>query len=113
LCAVGTPWGLIAGVGLHGASFTLVTITAQIYLEQRVDPAWRARAQALMAVMSGGVGSLIGYLGTGRWFAVCTADGHTQWTLFWSVLSGAMAAVLIFVLATYRGRGAPEGGVRS
>ncbi|MCX6954121.1 MAG: MFS transporter [Verrucomicrobia bacterium] len=113
LCAIGTPWGLIAGVVLHGASFTLVTITAQIYVDQRVDPAWRARGQALMSVMNSGVGSMIGYLGTGSWFAACTTDGHTRWTLFWSVLSAAMGAVLVFFLAMYRGRGPREAGVMS
>jgi nucleoside transporter len=65
LSALDTKAGLIAGIILHGCSFTLVLITAQIYLNQRVDPAWRARAQALMALMNGGVGSLLGYLGTG------------------------------------------------
>lgn len=104
LSAIGTPWGLVAGIVLHGASFTLVLITAQIYLDQRVDPAWRARGQALMAVMNSGVGSMIGYLGTGGWFAVCTTDGHTRWPLFWSGLSATTAVVLIYFLATYRGR---------
>lgn len=110
LCALGTPGGVIAGVVLHGASFTLVTITAQIYLDQRVDPAWRARAQALMAVMNSGLGSMVGYFSTGGWYAACTVDGHTRWGLFWTVLAGAMAAVLVFFLAMYRGRGPREGG---
>jgi nucleoside transporter len=111
LSAIGTQWGLIAGVVLHGASFTLVIITAQIYLDQRVEPAWRARGQALMSLMNSGVGSMIGYLSTGGWFAVCTTDGHTRWPVFWSGLSAAMAAVLVFFLAMYRGRGPREGGL--
>lgn len=111
LCAIGTPWGLIAGVVLHGASFALVIITAQIYLDQRVDPAWRGRGQALMSLMNSGVGSMIGYLSTGGWFAVCTTGGHTRWTVFWGGLSAAMAVVLIFFLAMYRGRGRREGGL--
>ncbi len=111
LSAIGTEWGLIAGVVLHGASFTLVIITAQIYLDQRVDPAWRARGQALMSLMNSGVGSMIGYLSTGGWFAVCTSDGQTRWPVFWSGLSAAMAAVLVFFLAMYRGRGPREGGL--
>ena len=45
-CALGTKAGVITGVILHGCSFTLVLITAQIYLDQRVDPAWRARPGA-------------------------------------------------------------------
>jgi len=65
LSALNTRTGLLIGVALHGASFVPVLITAQIYLEQRVDTAWRARAQALMSLMSNGVGNLFGYLGTG------------------------------------------------
>ena len=106
LCATGTRWGLLAGVLVHGASFTLVLITAQIYLDQRVDPAWRARAQALMALTNSGVGNMIGYLGTGAWFAACASDGATRWPIFWSGLAVASTAVLVFFLATYRGRGA-------
>lgn len=109
LCAVGTPWGLVTGVVLHGASFTLVLITAQIYLDQRVDPAWRGRGQALMSLMNGGVGNMAGYLGTGAWFVASTTNGHTDWTLFWSGLAGAMSAVLLLFLAVYRGRGRREG----
>ena len=58
--ALDTQAWLLAGVALHGVSFTFVVITAQIYLNERVDAAWRARAQALMSLMSSGVGSLIG-----------------------------------------------------
>ena len=74
----GKAW-LLAGVLLHGCSFTLVFITAQIYLDQRVDAAWRARAQALLSLMNSGVGNLLGYLGTGWWFSACTrAVGHAM-----------------------------------
>ena len=45
----GEAW-VLAGVLLHGCSYTLVTITAQIYLDQRVDATWRARAQALLTL---------------------------------------------------------------
>jgi hypothetical protein len=54
---------------------------------------------------------MIGYLSTGGWFAVCTSDGQTRWPVFWSGLSAAMAAVLVFFLAMYRGRGPREGGL--
>ena len=104
--ALDTRAGLIAGVALHGCSFTLVFITAQIYLDQRVDPAWRARAQALMALTNSGVGNLLGYLGTGGWFALCTRAGTTRWPLFWGGLALSVAAILGFFLATYHGRGA-------
>lgn len=104
LSAVNGPGWLLGGVFMHGISFTLVFITAQIYLEQRVDATWRTRAQALMALMLSGVGNLIGYLGTGWWHNACSTIGKTNWSLFWGGLSAVVAVVLVYFLAAYRGR---------
>ena len=104
LCALDGRAALLAGVVLHGCSFTLVFITAQIYLDQRVDASWRARAQALMALVNGGVGNLIGYLGTGWWFTLCGGATGERWSRFWGGLSLSVAVVLIYFLAAYRGR---------
>jgi MFS family permease len=101
--ALDTRPALLLGVTLHGASFVLVFITAQIFLEQQIDPAWRTRAQALLTLMNGGIGNLIGYLGTGWWFDACTA-GHTDWRLFWGMLSASVAAVLAYFLIAFRER---------
>ncbi len=104
--ALDTKDSLLLGVTLHGASFVLVFITAQIFLEQRVDPAWRTRAQALFTLLNGGIGNLIGYLGSGWWFNACTrAPGHTDWRLFWGMLSALVAAVLGYFMFAYRDQG--------
>ena len=106
LCALNTKAWLLAGVVLHGGSFTLVFITAQIYLDQRVDAAWRARAQALMALMGGGVGNLTGYLGVGWWFTSCALPTGTQWPIFWGGLAAVVGLVLAYFLTAYHGQGA-------
>jgi nucleoside transporter len=111
LCATNTRAGLLTGIILHGASFTLVLITAQIYLDQRVEPAWRGRAQALLSLVNSGLGSLIGYLGVGAWFMSSAHDGATRWPRFWIGLSAVVAAVLLLFLIAYRGR--VPGGTRS
>ena len=103
LCALNGRWGLIAGISLHGGAFTFVLITAQIYLDQRVNPAWRARAQALFSLMTSGVGNLIGFLGTGWWFTACTPAGTTRWPVFWGGLAVGVAFVLIYFLTAYQG----------
>lgn len=104
LCALdGREW-ILLGVALHGCSFTLVFITAQIYLDERIDPEWRGRAQALMSVMTGGVGNLLGYLGTGWWFAANARPGGENWPVFWAGLAVAVAAVLAYFLVAYHGR---------
>ena len=102
--ALNTENSLLLGITLHGASFVLVFITAQIYLDQRIDPAWRSRAQALLTLMNGGIGCLAGYLGSGWWFAACTR-GHTDWRFFWAGLSATVAVVLIYFLTAYREEG--------
>jgi len=102
LSALNTKFALLAGITLHGASFTLVFITAAIYLDQRVDPAWRTRAQALMTLMTGGVGNLAGYLGTGWWFSACTHSTVTRWPFFWGGLAVLVGGVLAYFLAVYR-----------
>ena len=105
LSALDGPGWVLAGVSLHGLAFTLFFITAQIYLDQRIDPAWRSRAQALFSLMTGGVGNLCGYLGTGWWFQAAQKNGVVNWSLFWGVLAGMIALVLIYFLTAYRGRG--------
>ena len=104
LCAMNSKLTLLVGLTLHGAGFTLVLITTQIYLEQRIDPAWRGRAQSLLSVMTSGAGNLLGYLGSGWWFAACTTGDVTRWTLFWGGIAVTVTMVLIYFLAAYRGR---------
>jgi nucleoside transporter len=99
------PAWLLAGVTLHGLSYTLVYITEQIYLNERIEPVWRARAQALMSLMNSGVGNLAGYLGSGFWFGVCTGTDGTRWHLFWGGLAAGVAVVLVFFLLAYQGKG--------
>ena len=103
LSALNTKSALLLGVSLHGASFVLVFITAQIYLNQRIDSAWRARAQALLTLLNGGVGNLIGYLGRAGGLALCTPNTGTRWPLYWGGLTAVVAAVLIYFPTAYRG----------
>ena len=112
LCALdGKAW-VLAGLTLHGFAFTLFFITAQLYLDQRIDPAWRARAQALFSLGVGGVGNLIGYLGTGWCFRASQQNGVVNWPAFWGGLAVVVAVVLVWFLAAYRGRTQPADGAR-
>jgi MFS family permease len=104
LCAVNGKLWVLAGTSLHGLSFTLYFITAQIYINERVGPEWRARAQAMMSLMINGVGNLFGYLGTGWWFKACAQGAGTQWQLFWSGVTLAVGVVMIYFLAAYQGK---------
>jgi nucleoside transporter len=105
LSAINAKAWMLAGVLLHGCSFALVLITAQIYLDQRVEASWRARGQALLSLMNGGVGNLLGYLGTGWWFSVCAQGSLVHWSRFWGGLAAAVGVVMAYFLAAYHGKG--------
>jgi MFS family permease len=104
LSGLDTKPSLVLGVTLHGASYVLVFVTAQIYLNQHIDTGWRTRAQALLTLLNSGIGNLIGYLGSGWWFAACTAGVDTSWPMFWGSLAAMVAAVLGYFLWAFRDR---------
>jgi len=105
LCALNVKFWLLVGVSLHGLAYTLFFTVAQIYVNERVEFAWRTRAQALLTLMMSGVGNLVGYLGCGWWFRACQRGDGTHWSLSWGGLAAAVALVLGYFLATYHGIG--------
>jgi MFS family permease len=95
----------IAGLALHGVSYAFYFVTAQIYLDRRVDPGLKGQAQGLLAVASAGVGPLVGALVCGWLRARCvTPDGH-GWALLWAVLAAMIAACFVIFAVFYRGLG--------
>lgn len=105
-CALDRPGWLLLGVSLHGATYTLFFTTAQIYVNERIGQEWRARAQALLTFMVGGLGHLLGYLSTGWWYRFNTRNNLTDWRTFWGALTVAVLAVAVYFLIRYHGRGA-------
>lgn len=103
LNSFGTQGWVMIGTTLHGLAYTLYFITTQIYLEERIDPKMRARAQALLYLLMSGVGNLIGYLGGGWWYRTCTLSGVTDWTQFWLGETALTGVVCLFFAFAYRG----------
>jgi len=112
LCAFDGKWWLLTGITLHGFAFALFFITMQIYLEQRIEARWRARAQALFVLMYSGFGNTLGYLGCGWWFSASTTGKVTHWPQFWGGLSVSVACVFVVFALAYKGRGSGEPAAR-
>jgi MFS family permease len=105
LFALNTPVALLVGISLHGACYAFYNITAQIYLAERVEPVMQARAQALFAMLTGGVSNLFGYLGTGWLFQLTSTPAGASWPLYWSLLCACTAAVTVYFFRNYHGAG--------
>ncbi|MBK9990920.1 MAG: MFS transporter [Verrucomicrobia bacterium] len=105
LFAIDTRTALLVGIALHGACYTFYNVTAQMYLAERVETAMKARAQALFAMLTGGVSNLFGYLGSGWIFQMATTQAGTRWTLYWSILSVGAIAITLYFMRNYQGVG--------
>ncbi|XZE20570.1 MFS transporter [Pirellulaceae bacterium SH449] len=104
LYATNSAWPVLVGLSFHGFAFTLTHISSQIYLAERVAPEWRTRAQALLSLMTAGVGNLLGYFLTASWLTYCTTEGSVEWFAYWIGLGGIVMAVLGYFLIGYRGK---------
>jgi MFS family permease len=94
----------IAGIALHGICYTFYFITAQVFLDRRVDPALKGRAQGLLSMVSGGVGPLVGALVCGWLHHVCVAEDGTGWDAFWGILAAMIALSMAIFVIFYRGQ---------
>ncbi len=102
----------IGGVALHGVCYTFYFITAQVYLDRRVDPGFKGQAQGLLAMTSNGVGPLVGALICGWLRHHCVGTDTYGWSWFWGMLAAMIAGCFGVFALFYQGRsknsGAPE-----
>jgi nucleoside transporter len=95
----------IGGIVLHGVCYTFYFITAQVFLDRRVDPGLRGQAQGLLALVSSGLGPLVGAVVCGWLRSHCvTVDGR-GWMDFWAILAGMIAVCFVIFALFYRGLG--------
>ncbi|HEX5790102.1 MAG TPA: MFS transporter, partial [Luteolibacter sp.] len=97
----------VGGLALHGVCYTLYFITAQIFLDRRVDPGMRGQAQGLLTMVSGGLGPLIGAWLCGRLKLALVGADDSGWTVYWSVLAAMIAVSFVIFAICYRGSGKP------
>jgi MFS family permease len=103
LYATNSTVPVLMGLVLHGAAFTFTYVSTQVYLAERIEQSWRTRAQALLSLMTGGLGNLIGYLTCGAWIALCKTGDVVHWSLYWGGLSALVLSVLVYFTVSYHG----------
>jgi len=93
----------IAGIALHGMCYTFYFITAQVFMDRRVDPGLRGQAQGLLALVVSGIGPLVGAVVCGYLRTHLVRDGIHGWMEFWAALAAIIAFCHIAFLLFYRG----------
>ena len=96
---------VLAGIFLHGVCQDFFAVAGQIYIDGRFSAAERARAQSFLALVMGGLGSLIGANLAGAIYAAgaITPQAH-DWRLIWLAPALFSAAVFIFFALLFRDR---------
>ncbi len=88
---------LLGALALHGVCFDFFLVAGQIWVDQRFPVESRARAQSFLALVTWGVGSIIGSLLANAVFNASTAGrAGPDWTGFWTtpaVLAGVVAVL--------------------
>jgi MFS family permease len=95
----------IAGIAMHGMCYTFYFITAQVFLDRRVDPGLRGQAQGLLSLVTSGLGPLVGAVVCG-WLRTHLVDaaGH-GWMEFWAILAAMITVCFVIFAVFYRGLG--------
>jgi Nucleoside H+ symporter len=91
------------GILFHGAGYTFYFITGQIFLDRRIPPAMRSQAQGLLALLSSGLGTLVGNTFCRHLYDFAVSANHGGWAFYWGVLT-ALALICVPILGLgYKG----------
>lgn len=92
---------LLFGIIIHGVCYDFVIVSGQVYVDRKFDVQSRARAQAFLALVTQGIGTVVGSNVAGwAYTAMTPATADHDWRAIW-LIPAAVAAVatLIFVFA--------------
>ncbi|MCF6287002.1 MAG: nucleoside permease [Candidatus Hydrogenedentes bacterium] len=85
---------LIGGILLHGICYDFFFLAGQIYVDEKAPEEMRANAQGFIAILTYGIGMLLGNFLGGAWVKYQTVDGVINWQIVWLT-----AAIFAFVVA--------------
>ena len=91
------------GLALHGVGFDFVFVAATIWVGTHFAAEARSRAQSFLALMTWGVGYLIGS-NVANAVQVGTGEGGTDWQSFWLLPAGFAAVTALIFLLVFRDR---------
>lgn len=94
---------LVLSMIIYGMAFDFFNISGSLFIEQSTNPAVRARAQGLFVLMTNGIGTIIGTLGSGLVVQYFTGlSGIRNWPSIWFVFTAYAIILAILFLIFFR-----------
>jgi nucleoside transporter len=101
--AIGQPLGLVIGsLALHGIGYTFFFVVSQIYVDKVAPRDIRASAQALLTLVTLGLGNFLGTQFTGLILDWAKSGGKENWTAVFLVPCALTVACAIAFLIGFR-----------
>ena len=95
---------IVVGLLLHGICFDFFFVAGQIFVDKHFPPETRGRAQSFLALVTWGVGSVIGALFANAVYRANTVSPtEHSWDSFWLVPAALAGGTAILFLLLFRG----------
>ena len=105
------PTAVVVGsLALHGFGYAFFYLASQLYVERVAPPDIRGSAQALLALVTMGLGSFVGSRLAGYVTERLTRDGASNWQWTFLIPCGVTLACVVVFLLLFREPPEPEGG---
>ena len=96
---------LLGGLVLHGICFDFFLVAGTIWVDKHFPPETRARAQSFLALVTWGVGSVIGSLLANQIYVSNTlSPTEHDWRTIWLIPAALSATVAVAFLLSFRDR---------
>ena len=95
---------VFCGIALHGFCWTFFFEAGRVFLDRRVESGMRAQVQALMTLLTSGLGSMLGTVAAGTLHRTwVVGDLLMGWRNFWMALALVCALCALVFIAGYQG----------
>ena len=100
---------VLLGIALHGICWTYFFEAGKVFLARRIEQAIRTQSQALLSLLTSGIGGLAGtaFVGWAHGYLVDETTG-TGWSDYWWLLSAVCGFCVIGFMIGYRGNQAEQ-----
>ncbi len=97
-----SPIMILIGVAFHGVCWAYYFEAGRVFLDRRVGADIKAQSQALLGLLTSGLGTVVGMSVVGAIHSHTVAENGEGWPTYWAILTGMCAVCLVGFILGYR-----------